>query len=80
MHMAALDCRKFVTIEPIMQFDCEQLADLIAQADPEWVNIGADSKGHHLPEPTYGEVMILHDELLRRGIEVRKKCNLERLP
>ncbi len=33
-----------VTIEPIFDFDLEELVDIIIIANPVWVNVGADSK------------------------------------
>jgi protein gp37 len=70
---------KFLTIEPILDFDADPLVDLIATADPDFVNIGADSKRHGLPEPSRSKVMHLVDLLQEKGIAVRKKINLERL-
>lgn len=77
--LGALSCQKFLTVEPIMKFDLEQLVRLVMLAQPEWVNIGADSKGRNLPEPTWGEVMALADALRASGIEIREKYNIERL-
>ena len=36
--------RVMVTIEPIFDFDVEELIDYIRMIKPEWINIGADSK------------------------------------
>jgi hypothetical protein len=72
------DIRLFVTIEPILRFDLEEMVK-IAECKPEFVNIGADSKGHGLPEPTRAEVMALVEALQKRGVVVRNKSNLERL-
>ena len=74
-----IDGRKFLTIEPIMDFDIGPLCDLIAYAQPDFVNIGADSKRHGLPEPTRTKVLALVDALQARGVTIRKKVNLERL-
>ncbi len=41
-----------VTIEPIMDFDLEPFVEMIKNTKPKFVNIGADSKGHNLPEPS----------------------------
>lgn len=72
--------RKFVTVEPVLKMrDIEAFADEIALCKPEFVNIGADSKGRGLPEPTREEVMRLYDALVERGVTIRKKLNLERL-
>ena len=77
--MAFLPARKFVTIEPILDFDVEILAERVAWTNPEFVNIGADSKGHGLPEPPMWKVEALVKSLQRSGIEIREKHNLERL-
>jgi DNA repair photolyase len=77
--MVKLKARKFVTIEPILQFDTHILVDWIAKINPEFVNIGADSKEHGLPEPTMGKIWTLIDRLKIFGIEVREKHNLQRL-
>jgi len=71
--------RRFVTIEPIFQFDIEPLASWLRGVSPEFVNIGADSKNHGLPEPTAAEVAALIAVLKKCGIEVREKHNLQRL-
>jgi DNA repair photolyase len=67
-----------VTLEPIMDFDLDPLLHVIEIASPNWVNIGADSKGHKLPEPTKEEVLQLV-EGLRSITTVLKKRNLGRL-
>lgn len=72
-------CVDFITIEPIMAFDLKAFVSLIRDCNPRWVNIGADSKGHHLPEPTAAEVAALVARLDALGIEVREKRNLGRL-
>lgn len=73
------DIELFVTIEPIMVFDLDVLASHIVDLRPDFVNIGADSKDHGLPEPTRAEVMELVKVLTDAGITIRKKVNLERL-
>jgi hypothetical protein len=42
----------FVTIEPILAFDYEKLAELILWSKVDFVNVGADSKGCGLQEPS----------------------------
>ena len=69
---------KYVTIEPIMDFDLEPLVELIKRCDPVQVNIGADSGNNHLPEPPYSKVLELI-ERLSEFATVAKKRNLERL-
>lgn len=67
-----------VTIEPIFDFDLDDLVDLIVLANPEWVNIGADSKGHGLPEPSKDKVRCLVQTLQKRT-QVKLKGNLRRI-
>lgn len=78
MNKISKQCKTMVTIEPIMDFDLTELVDLIKQCNPEWVNIGADSQGHNLPEPSYDKIeeLIIH---LGRFTEVKLKKNLERI-
>lgn len=79
MAMAAFRCRKFVTIEPVLDFDVDILASWIDRIRPEFLNLGADSKGHNLPEPTVEKIMKFTDKLKEYGIELREKHNLKRL-
>jgi len=67
-----------VTIEPIMDFDLEVLVYLIKHCHPKWVNIGADSQGHNLPEPSGEKIDALIAEL-KAFTEVKIKKNLKRL-
>ncbi|MFA7710125.1 MAG: DUF5131 family protein [Candidatus Neomarinimicrobiota bacterium] len=71
--------KKFVTVEPIMIFDLHEFVDLLKVANPDWINIGADSKGHCLPEPTMKEIRELINELNIAGIRILEKMNLGRL-
>jgi len=67
-----------VSIEPIMDFDLDTLVQWITDIKPEFISIGADSKGHKLPEPSPEKVQGLIEEL--RGITTIKiKDNLRRL-
>jgi len=79
LAMEKLEARKFVTIEPIMDFDVDILVNWIARIKPEFVNIGADSKGHNLPEPSWEKVEALINGITKMGIEIREKHNLQRL-
>ena len=67
-----------VTIEPIFDFDLDELLDLIVYASPEWVNIGADSKGHGLPEPSVEKIHSLIEHL-GKYTKVKLKGNLRRI-
>ena len=77
--MEKIKGRKFVTIEPVMDFDVDILADWIARINPEFLNLGADSKDHHLPEPTMEKIQRLIERLKKYGLELREKHNLQRL-
>jgi DNA repair photolyase len=69
----------FVTVEPILAFDVNKLADWIAEINPNFLNIGADSKKRGLPEPSKESVLAFIEALRARHIEIRQKHNLERL-
>jgi len=69
---------KMVTIEPIIDFDLGAMMALVMRCNPKWVNIGADSQGHNLPEPPAGKVRELIEEL-GKFTEVKLKANLKRL-
>lgn len=71
--------KKFITIEPVLDFDVDEFAAMIASVKPFFVNLGADSKNHNLPEPTVEKVMALVAKLAEYGIELREKHNLQRL-
>jgi len=72
--------RTFVTVEPILLMESPvDFARMIADANPSFVNIGADSKGTGLPEPSKQQVLELIDALKTNGVTIRKKSNLERI-
>lgn len=77
--MIRLKARKFITIEPVLDFDVDILAEWIADINPEFLNLGADSKNHNLPEPAAEKIHRLVDKLKEYGIELREKHNLQRL-
>ena len=72
------DYPKMVSIEPIMDFDLVILVDWIKAIQPEFVSIGADSKGHNLPEPALDKVLALIEEL-RAITKLHIKGNLKRI-
>jgi hypothetical protein len=69
---------KYVTIEPIMDFDLTDMVDLIKMCNPVQVNIGADSGNNNLPEPSKDKLLALIDELKKFTV-IDKKTNLKRL-
>ena len=77
----ALACQgstTMVTIEPILDFDIYLLVDLVKRCKPEWINLGADSKGNYLPEPSAEKVKELITEL-SEFTQVKVKNNLTRI-
>ncbi len=69
---------KYVTIEPIMDFDLYWLVVLIKTCNPIQVNIGADSGNNNLPEPPKEKILELISEL-EKFTKVKLKKNLDRL-
>lgn len=67
-----------VTIEPIVDFDIVQMVGLVKRCKPKWVNIGANSKGHNLPEPTPYKTRVLI-QMLKAFTTVNIKPNLRRI-
>ncbi len=76
--MCGLFAARMISIEPIMDFDLKEFVDWLVVIDPAFVSIGADSKGHNLPEPSGEKVQALI-AALEEFTEVRPKKNLERL-
>ena len=69
---------KYITIEPIMDFDLKSFVTLIRFCRPQQVNIGADSGNNKLPEPKPNKVLELI-EALEEFTTVKQKKNLKRL-
>jgi len=69
---------KYITIEPVMKFDLWELVSLIKMNNPKQVNIGADSGGNHLPEPSRNDLLDLTN-CLKEFTSVNIKNNLRRL-
>ncbi len=69
----------FISIEPVMDFDVKELGDWIREIEPNFVSIGADSKGHHLPEPSKDKIEQLITLITDSGIEIKRKDNLKRV-
>jgi len=70
--------KKYVTIEPIMDFDLEEMVEMIEWCMPLQVNIGADSGNNNLPEPSKEKILALISEL-EKFTKVVQKSNLDRL-
>lgn len=69
---------RMVSLEPIMDFDLDVMIKWMKDIAPKYISIGADSKGHNLPEPSEEKIKLLIKEL-RGFTEVKIKDNLKRL-
>ena len=71
--------KTMITIEPVMQFNLDDLVKMITDCRPEWVNIGANTNYKvRLEEPSFEKIEGLIERL--NGItEVKVKANLKRL-
>ncbi len=78
LAMKDLNYPRYVTIEPILDFNLFQLVRYIDTIKPIQVNIGADSRGLKLPEPKKEKVLKLIKELAN-FTTVHIKQNLTRL-
>jgi len=78
LSMISLPYPKMVSIEPIMDFDLDILTDWVKEIHPLFVSIGADSKGHNLPEPSPEKLKALIENL-KNITTVKLKDNLKRL-
>jgi len=76
--MSMLDADRYVTIEPIIDFDLHELVELIKMCRPKQVNIGADSGNNGLPEPSADKVLALINAL-SEFTTIDQKRNLGRV-
>jgi protein gp37 len=70
---------KFLSIEPVMDFDLEIFSTWIHDISPEIVEIGADNYHNNLTEPSWEKVTRLIDILTLHGVKVVEKDGLRRL-
>jgi DNA repair photolyase len=76
LAMEDLKNKKFITIEPILDFNLESFAHMINKINPDWVNIGADSGNNNLPEPSKLKIDML---IKRLNGKITVKKNMKRL-
>jgi DNA repair photolyase len=75
-----IKCRhKFLSIEPIMDFDLNTLERWIGHIQPEIVEVGADNYHNDLPEPSWEKVEALLEALRKFVPRVIEKDGLARL-
>jgi DNA repair photolyase len=77
--LTGMGYRTMVTVEPIMDFDLNNMVRLLRLTKAEQVNIGADSGRNNLPEPPAEKIEELVAGLIEAGINVKLKKNLKRL-
>ncbi len=71
--------KTMITIEPIMQFDLEDMVAIIELCSPQFVNLGANTNSKvKLQEPRSEKIMALINRL-KEFTEVKIKPNLKRL-
>lgn len=70
--------QKYITIEPMLDFDLDEFVGMIKACKPIQVNIGADSGNNDLPEPSKDKVLKLISELEKFTV-IHNKKNLKRL-
>jgi hypothetical protein len=77
-YLGEMPFNRYLTIEPIMDFDLHDLITLVKIVNPVQVNIGADSGNNNLPEPSKEKLLALIYELQKFTV-IDKKNNLNRL-
>jgi DNA repair photolyase len=70
---------KFLSIEPILDFELPGLVEWVRAIGPEIVEVGADNYHHCLPEPPWSKVEALLAELRTFVPRVVEKTGLRRL-
>ena len=78
-HKLSEQMKTMITIEPILDFDYHPFLEMIKDANPDFITIGADSKVHGLKEPSKEKVEQFINELKAAGLNVLEKKNLNRL-
>ena len=70
---------KFLSIEPICDFDLDTMLRWVELIEPEIIEVGPDNYNHRLPEPTWDKVQALLKGLRELGPTVIEKDGLMRL-
>lgn len=68
----------YITAEPIMDFDIDSFLFMLQFPKPQQINLGADSKNNHLPEPSREKLQELIAEI-KKITTIDEKRNLKRL-
>lgn len=78
LGMYCIDLDKYITIEPIMDFNLNGFIELLSSIKPKQINIGADSGNNNLPEPSKNKTLDLI-EGLKEFTTVHLKKNINRI-
>lgn len=70
---------KFLSVEPIMDFDLEEMVNWVTLMQPDIIEVGADNYHNHLQEPPWWKVEALLERLRVICPLVIEKEGLERL-
>lgn len=73
------DIPKMLTIEPVMDFDLDIFINWMYKINFTQINIGADSGGNNLPEPSPEKLKKFITALKAGGLNVYLKDNLKRI-
>jgi len=65
--------KKFISIEPVLDFDLETFLSQLMRINPTMIYIGYDNYGNRLPEPPLSKVLALIERLSRSPILVITK-------
>ena len=77
--LADMGFETYVTVEPVMEFDYEEMVELILQCKPKQVNIGKNTNYKvALVEPIPQKILTLGKRLEAEGIKVVFKKNIHR--
>lgn len=77
--IGSFEGKRYITIEPILDFDLDEFVDILKRCNPTQVNIGSNTSFKiKLPEPSKEKVLALINELSKFTI-IHKKNNLKRL-
>jgi len=65
--------RKHVSIEPVLDFNMDEMLKIVTDIKPQTVSVGYDNYNNHLPEPSLAKTLQLISKLERAGIKVERK-------
>ena len=64
--------KKFIAIEPILDFDLDEFSKWIEEIEPIMIYIGYDNYGNRLPEPPLSKALALAERLSKTTLVVKK--------